>query len=168
MGHRFQVSGTRQRKWDVQSKLQEKQRRMDQLFMDIAFRISDESVDYRRRVGCVIVKDGAIISMGWNGTPEGFDNACTGYHLVQEDGVLHLRGLSKPTVAHAEMNALTKLLRSTSSAVGSTLYCTDQPCLPCAMVIAASKPERVVYAKPYRVIDGVEHLQQRGILVQGL
>ena len=28
----------------------------------------------RKKVGCLIVKDGAIISDGYNGTPSGFDN----------------------------------------------------------------------------------------------
>lgn len=46
----------------------------DKLFMDVAERTSTESSCISKKVGCVIVKDKRIISMGYNGTPSGYVN----------------------------------------------------------------------------------------------
>ena len=51
----------------------------------------------RLKVGCIIVKDDRIISIGYNGMPSGGSNVC------EKDGE------SKPEVLHAEANAITKL-----------------------------------------------------------
>ena len=48
-------------------------------------------------VGCIIVKDDRIISIGYNGMPSGASNVC------------EVDGESKPEVLHAEANAITKL-----------------------------------------------------------
>ena len=50
--------------------------RMVEYYMKVAGLTSKLSRARRLQVGCIIVKDGAIISQGWNGTPEGFDNNC--------------------------------------------------------------------------------------------
>ena len=73
----------------------------------------------RKQVGCLVVKDGRVISDGYNGTPHGFDNDCEfetrfGYE-------------TKPEVLHAESNALTKLAKSTQSSEGATVYVTLSP-----------------------------------------
>lgn len=44
--------------------------------MDIASRVAQMSHARRLQVGAVVVKDGRIISMGWNGMPAGWDNDC--------------------------------------------------------------------------------------------
>ena len=46
----------------------------DKLFMDVAERTSIESSCISKKVGCVIVKDKRIISMGYNGTPSDYIN----------------------------------------------------------------------------------------------
>ena len=53
-----------------------KQERYDAMYMDIAQRVGEMSYDSDTKVGAVIVMDGNIISMGWNGTPAGFPNDC--------------------------------------------------------------------------------------------
>ena len=42
---------------------------LDRTFLDIAKNFSSLSKAIRRKVGCIIVKDGQIISNGFNGTP---------------------------------------------------------------------------------------------------
>ena len=39
----------------------------------------------RKKVGCVIVRDDRIISIGYNGTPSGWDNECE-YTTLWKDG----------------------------------------------------------------------------------
>ena len=63
------------------------QKKMDEMYVDIAHRVAEMSYAKRKKVGAVIVKDGNIVSFGWNGTPNGFDNNCE--HNT-EDGLLQL------------------------------------------------------------------------------
>lgn len=45
-------------------------------YMDTAERFAQLSSAQRLKVGSVIVKDHRIISIGYNGTPAGWDNVC--------------------------------------------------------------------------------------------
>ena len=102
-----------------------------------------------------IVKDKRIISDGYNGTPSGFENVCE-----DEDH------LTKPYVLHAEANAITKIARSNNNSDGSTLYVTDSPCVECSKLIIQAGIRRVVYAREYRLTDGIELLRRAGIEVE--
>ena len=61
--------------------------------MKVAREYSKLSYAVRKKVGCVIVRDDRILSIGYNGTPAGWDNAC-------EDRVLWDKGkqLPEPTL----------------------------------------------------------------------
>jgi len=111
------------------------------------------------KVGAVVVKDHRIISIGYNGTPPGWDNVCeveTTYSGLQ----------TKDEVIHAEANAITKLARSTESGEGAELFCTHSPCIHCAKLIAGSGISKVYYSKDYRSKDGIEFLKKCGVIVQ--
>ena len=116
---------------------------------------SENSYCTRRKVGALIVKDKMIISDGYNGTPSGFPNVCEG-----DDG------LTLPCVLHAEANAITKIARSGNNSDGATLYVTDAPCIECAKLIIQAGIVRVVYARSYRLTDGIDLLRQAGIEVE--
>lgn len=134
-----------------------KERKLDELFLDLAERISEMSFARRLKVGALVVQDGNIVSMGWNGTPSGMDNNC---ELENADGSLSTR----PEVLHAESNALMKLAASGSSgAAGATLYTTYSPCPECAKLIKQAKVARVVYRHHYRLPEGVDMLQRLGV-----
>ena len=49
---------------------------LDTTYLKMAREWGSLSKATRKQVGCLIVKDGAIISDGYNGTPAGFDNRC--------------------------------------------------------------------------------------------
>lgn len=137
--------------------MSEKQQKLDTLFVDLAARIAEMSYAKRLKVGAVIVHDGNIVSMGWNGTPNGMDNCC---EIELPNGEL----ITKPVVLHAESNALMKLAASGSNgAEGATLYQTHSPCPECAKLIKQAKIERVVYRHAYRLTDGVEMLELLGV-----
>lgn len=116
---------------------------------------AENSYCTRRQVGALIVKNKMIISDGYNGTPSGFPNICEG-----EDG------LTLPYVLHAEANAITKIARSGNNSDGATLYVTDAPCIECAKLIIQSGIKRVVYARSYRLTDGIELLTKASIEVE--
>jgi len=105
--------------------------------MDTARRYAQLSSAKRAQVGAVIVKDGRILSIGYNGMPSGWDNCCE-----HEDK-------TKPEVIHAESNAITKVARSSESTEGSTLYTTMLPCLDCAKLIYQSGIRKVYYSDQY-------------------
>ena len=128
---------------------------LDKRYLRMAHIWSENSYCTRRKVGVLIVKDKMIISDGYNGTPSGFPNVCEG-----DDG------LTLPCVLHAEANAITKIARSGNNSDGATLYVTDAPCIECAKLIIQAGIVRVVYARSYRLTDGIDLLRQAGIEVE--
>lgn len=126
---------------------------LDRRYLRMAAIWAENSYCRRRQVGALIVKDKMIISDGYNGTPSGFENIC------EEDNV------TKPYVLHAEANAITKIARSSNNSDGATLYVTDEPCIECAKLIIQAGIRRVVYARAYRLHDGLELLKRAGISV---
>ena len=115
----------------------------------------------RLRVGCVIVRDQRIISIGYNGMPAGWDNNCEYEHW--HDGIAELQ--TRPEVLHAESNAIAKLARSNDSGQDADLFITHSPCLECAKLIYQSGINRVYYGQQYRSDAGIRFLTQSGITV---
>lgn len=134
--------------------MDEKQKKFDLSYLEMARVWSKNSYCVRRQVGALIVKDRMIISDGYNGTPSGFENVCE-----DEDG--H----TKAYVLHAEANAITKVAKSGNSSHGATLYVTAAPCLECSKLIIQAGISRVVYQDEYRIMDGVDLLKRAGIEV---
>ena len=131
---------------------------LDTTYMKMARCWAELSKAERKQVGCLIVKDGAIISDGYNGTPSGFDNIC---EIKDENGKL----ITKPEVLHAESNAISKLAKSTQGSEGATLYATCSPCLECSKLIIQSGIYRVVYGETYRSSQGIELLKKAGVKI---
>ena len=140
-------------------------------YMDTAKRFAQCSTAKRLQVGAVIVKDNRIISIGYNGTPSGWDNVCEELALnvvgVAKDGrdIVEPYLKTKPEVLHAEANAITKLARSTESGEGASLFTTHSPCMDCAKLIVQSGISEVYYDQVYRCDDGLEFLRKCGIPV---
>lgn len=131
-----------------------KQEQLDSRYLRMAAIWAENSYCKRRQVGCLLVKDKMIISDGYNGTPTGFENDCE----TPEN-------TSKAYVLHAEANAITKVAMSSNSSEGSTLYVTDSPCIECAKLIIQAGIRRVIYAREYRLTDGIDLLRRAGIEV---
>lgn len=135
-----------------------------QAYMNCAVAIADLSRCERLKVGAIIVKDGNIISMGYNGTPKGFDNCCEFEEEV--DGQVMLR--TKSEVLHAEANAITKAAKSTYSTDGASLYCTHSCCFDCAKLIVQAGIVEFYYRQEYRTTEGLDLLRNVGIKVTQL
>ena len=128
------------------SKLTHAEKKLN-LYLDIAERVAQESYCKRLQVGAIIVKDGNIISFGYNGTPSGTPNKC------EENNVTY------SYVLHAESNAITKACKSPISTEGATMYLTHSCCLECAKLIIQSGIKKVYYLQDYRDKSGINLLK---------
>ena len=128
--------------------------------MKVAEVYAELSSAKRLKVGCVIVKDNRIISIGYNGMPSGWDNVCE--HLDYLDGKL----TTKREVLHAETNAIAKLAQSTESGKGAEIYVTVSPCIECAKLIHQVGISKVYYRNEYRNCSGLEFLSKCDIIVK--
>lgn len=124
----------------------DKKYKNDLIYIMMSFLWSKNSYCKRKQTGSIIVKNGMIISDGYNGTPNGFKNEC------EENDV------TLPIVLHAEANALMKLTKSTISSDNADLYCTMSPCKECAKLIHQAGIKRVIFSEFYRDLSGLEFL----------
>ena len=129
-----------------------KQYKYDKAYLRLAESWAQLSQCNRKKVGAIIVKDEIIISDGFNGTPAGFDNCCE-----NEEGLTHWY------VLHAEANAILKVAKSTNNCREATLYLTHSPCRDCSKLIHQAGIVRVVYAKTYKDVTGLEFLKKAGV-----
>ena len=134
-------------------------------FMDVAERTSQLSHAIRLKVGAIIVKDGRIISIGYNGMPAGWDNNCENKVSGSSGGLPMSKLVTKPEVLHAETNAISKLARSTEAGDNSTLFCTHAPCIDCAKLIYQSGISSIYYRDTYRDDSGLKFLEKSGVNV---
>ena len=142
-----------------------KQLELDHTFLEMAYVFANLSKAKRRKVGCIIVKDGQVISNGFNGTPSGFNNRCEEQVFRYDVGDCYVLQ-TKAEVLHAESNALMKIARSTNSSIGSTMYLTCSPCFECAKLIIQSGIIRLVYKEDYRKEDGIDLLRLTDIIIE--
>lgn len=133
---------------------QTKTERYDKAYLRMATTWAELSHCTRKKVGALIVRDGMIISDGYNGTPAGFDNCCE-----NDLGETHWY------VLHAEANAILKVARSTNDCCGATLYLTLSPCKDCSKLILQAGIDRVVYMNEYKDTAGIDFLKSTNVEV---
>lgn len=135
--------------------------RFDKILLKMAGDLAEMSLATRSKVGALIVKDGRIVSMGWNGMPSGFPN--DELEITDAQGVV----TTNPLVVHAEANAINKCAAFPgSSTEGATLYVTMSPCVECAKNILSSKIKRVVFRDLYRISDSLTILERGDVKVE--
>lgn len=110
-------------------------------FMGIAKAVSERASCPRRKVGCVIVRDGYVLSVGYNGAARGSPH-CLDVGCVMVDG-------SCQTVVHAELNAISAAAHTGTSLKNSTAYVTTAPCFHCARSLVNAGIQVVFYDEPY-------------------
>ena len=107
------TSPLKQGKWDVR-------------FLRLAHEVAKWSKDPSTKVGCILVKDKKVISMGYNGFPAG---------ISDDLSRLEDRSTKYEMTVHAEVNAVTNAALHGLSTAGSTAYVTFSPCSRCAAVL---------------------------------
>ena len=134
--------------------MNDKQTKYDLAYLNMAREWAKLSHCKRKQVGALIVKNGTIISDGFNGTPSGYPNDC------ECDNITHWY------VLHAEANAILKCAKWGNSCNESTLYITLSPCKDCAKLILQAGITRVVYLDDYKDSSGLDFLRESGIEIK--
>jgi dCMP deaminase len=127
-------------------------------YMDTASRFAALSTAEKLKVGSCVVKDNRIISIGYNGTPSGWDNKC---EVDTELGMV-----TKDEVIHAEANAIIKLAASSESGQDADMFITHSPCIHCAKMIYGAGIKNVYYRDDYRSVAGISFLEKCGVNVE--
>lgn len=115
----------------------EKRKKWDRRYLELAKQVSSWSKDPSTKVGAVLVRDNRIVSVGYNGFPEGVNDSEDRYN--DRETKLEL-------VVHAEVNAI---VTAGDRARGGTLYVYPgfgSPCMctGCAKVAIQAGVRRVV------------------------
>jgi len=131
--------------------------------MEIAHLVKKRSTCVRRQVGAVLAKDKNILATGYNGPPSGaahcIDVGCLREKMGIPSGERHeiCRGL------HAEQNAIVQAAKHGTVILGSTLYCTNLPCIICSKMIINAGILKIIYDEGYPDNLGIEMLNESGI-----
>lgn len=132
---------------------------LDTVYIAIARLIGTRSTCRHRDQGAVLVKDGRVISMGYNGAAPGQGHCLDLPFCSKEEGLgCRAEGL------HGESNALLTAARLGISTEGSVLYSTYSPCEACCNMLKAAGVVEVVYEHRYDGFhNGPEYLQKLGV-----
>ena len=107
-------------------------------FMKAATLASIRSPCDRLKVGCVIVKNNRLISMGYNGFLAGTDHRSI------------IRWGHEQATIHAEINAITDAAKRGVSIDDSVAYITHYPCINCFKALASSGVKKIYYQVDYK------------------
>lgn len=137
-------------------------------YLNCAETFSYRSTCIKRKYGAVLVKDDAVISTGYNGSPRGFENCCDIGECPRIRKNMHQgEGYGICRAVHAEANALLNCSREQT--IGADLYLAGvnpqdlsvhkaKPCPLCArMMIQAGI--RYVYLRNGEGEDNYEKIE---------
>jgi dCMP deaminase len=119
--------------WDKESRLS-----WDEYFIATAFLISSRSPDLRLKVGCVLVKDNHVISMGYNG------------FLPKIEHKSFIENGHEQATVHAEQNSIADCAKRGVKTDGAVAYITHYPCINCFKILACSGITKIYYRDDYR------------------
>lgn len=125
------------------------------VYMRLAFSMSERSTCSRLQVGCVITSTDfrKVLAVGYNGNASGLANGCDS----DEPG--------KCGCLHAEENAVINC--DSPRGVEKIVFCTNLPCVMCAKrLINVGNVREVFYANDYRIRDSIVFLEDVGIITQ--
>ncbi len=132
-------------------------------YLNCAENFAYRSTCLKRKYGAVVVKDDAVISTGYNGSPRGFENCCdVGVCPRMEKGMHQGEGYAICRAIHAEANALLNCSREQT--MGGDLYLAGvnpedysvhkaKPCPICARMIIQAGIRNVIL----RVGEGADN-----------
>lgn len=122
----------------------------DEYFMEVMNSVSKRATCDRGRSGCVIARNGQVLTTGYVGSPNGLPHCDdVGHQLkktIHEDGTVTEHCVR---TVHAEQNAICQAAKMGISIDGATLYCRMTPCRTCAMLIINSGIKKVVCERRY-------------------
>jgi dCMP deaminase len=151
-------------------------------YMYLAYAESGNSTCARRNVGCVLILNGEILSVGYNGIFDDGKNTCSdrarkyyaeqntynsynGYITSKTFKLVHNQW-GKTEETHAEARAIGNALEKKTDIRNAEIYCTLSPCAACAHALIAAGVSKVIYGKLYNTdSSGIDILQENGVNV---
>ncbi len=109
-----------------------------QMYAKMAFTLSQFSKDKRNKVGALLLKDGRIVSTGYNGKPSN----------IPEKSVMQF-GHDVGAV-HAEMNCLCFAARKGISVEDCEIFVSHFPCIHCTKLLYQAGIKKIYYLFDYR------------------
>ena len=124
----------------------------EEYFMGIAKLSAMRSKDPSTQVGaCIVSNDNRILSIGYNGCPNGFPDS--EFPWDREGEPLNTKYMY---VCHAEMNAILNYRGSRKELENAKVYVDLFPCNECAKLIIQAGIKEVIYlSDKYKDTDGV-------------
>ena len=113
----------------------------DEYFMGVAKLSALRSKDPSTQVGaCIVSADNRILSIGYNGAPNGFEDK---YFPWDREG--EFLNTKYPFVCHAELNAISNFRGNKKDLLDAKLYVTLFPCNECTKLVIQSGIKEVIY-----------------------
>ena len=119
--------------WDKESRLS-----WNEYFIATAFLIASRSPDQRLKVGCVLVKNNHIISVGYNG------------FLPKIEHKSYIENGHEQATVHAEQNSISDCAKRGVETNGAIAYITHYPCINCFKILASSGISKIYYRDNYK------------------
>jgi dCMP deaminase len=114
----------------------------DEYFMGLAIMASNRSKDPNTQVGaCIVDDENNILSLGYNGTPNGYSDDEFPWERIGED----VTTTKYAYVCHSELNAILNASRQGIKLKDSILYVTLFPCNECAKALVQAGIKKVIY-----------------------
>lgn len=129
----------------------------EDLYMDLAFRLSERSTCNRLQVGTVITSTDfrKVLAVGYNGNATGLNNHCD----REEPG--------NCGCLHSEENAVINC--DAPRFIEKIVFVTHLPCVQCAKrLINLGNVKKIYYAQDYRIRDSIELLRSVQIHIEPL
>lgn len=137
----------------------------------------------RLHVAALLVKDGRVLSVGYNGVADR-QTHCS-FYFKHENGKFYIHAkdtdneyqevseqryreehhnFAERYEIHAEMNCIAFALKNKIDVSGCELVLSVAPCMNCAKLIASAGIQKVTYARTYdRSMEGEKYLESLGI-----
>ena len=121
----------------------------NQYFASITRMVATRSTCLRRHVGAVLVREKRILSTGYNGAPAGLKHCIEVGCLREKDSIPSGTRHELCRALHAEQNAIVQAAYHGISIAGSTLYCTNKPCVICSKMLINAGIKRIFFDDGY-------------------
>jgi dCMP deaminase len=118
---------------------------IDTYYLEMVKVVAARSTCNHRHVGAMFVRDGHVISAGYNGAPTGEDH-CIDIGCSKPE---HATKFENCRAVHAEVNAIIQAALNGVSIKGATLYCTHSPCVMCKRILKNARITRIVFSEEY-------------------
>lgn len=142
----------------------------------------------RLHVAALLVQDGRIVSVGYNGVPSGQKHCCdifiktggkfyvgewgppgemSANEVTEEEWKRQHHMFSERYEVHAEMNCIAFATKNRIDVSKCNLIISISPCINCAKLITAVGIKKVYYLDEYdRSQDGINYLRDNGVICE--